>query len=243
MGPILLLTLRALTRSRRLLPVGLLLTIPPLLALLYLSSRASENGGQFAFEVFYFLVVPILVPLTTLILATSALGGEVEEGTLPYLTLKPISRFSIVIAKLLAVLLISVVLVETSSALTYLIAAHGNPRLQDLGAIMAAGFAGCLAYTAVFLPLGLFLPKRGLIVGFLYVLFWEGTLSTLSTGLATLSVRRYVQGVLEAGLGQSPLASLYPSPVSGTASLLVVLGLLLAGSLVTTWRLIRIQLP
>ena len=102
MGPILLLTLRALTRSRRLLPVGLLLTIPPLLALLYLSSRASENGGQFAFEVFYFLVVPILVPLTTLILATSALGGEVEEGTLPYLTLKPISRFSIVIAKLLA---------------------------------------------------------------------------------------------------------------------------------------------
>ena len=73
---------------------------------------------------------------------------------------------------------------------------------------MAAGFAGCLAYTAVFLPLGLFLPKRGLIVGFLYVLFWEGTLSTLSTGLATLSVRRYVQGVLEAGLGQSPLASL-----------------------------------
>jgi len=75
------------------------------------------------------------------------------------------------------------------------------------------------------------------------VLFWEGTLSALSTGLATLSVRRYVQGVLEAGLGSSSLASLHPSPVSGAVSLVVVLGLLISGSLLTTWRLIRIQLP
>jgi ABC-2 type transport system permease protein len=243
MGPILLLTLRALTRSRRLLAVALLLVIPALLALLFLGSRATENGGQFAFEVFYFLVVPILIPLTTLILATSALGGEVEEGTIIYLTLKPVSRPTIVVAKLLAALLVSLVLVEISSILTYVIATGGNIVLQDLGAIVGAALAGCIAYTAVFLPLGLFLPKRGLIVGFFYVLFWEGTLSALSTGLATLSVRRYVQGVLEAGLGSSPLASLHPSPVSGTVSVLVVLGLLVAGSLVATWRLIRIQLP
>ena len=187
--------------------------------------------------------MPILLPLTTLVLATGALGGEVDEGTLPYLTLKPVSRFAIVVAKLLAVLLVSVVLVETSSALAYLIATHGSMTARDLSAILLAGFAGCLAYTAVFLPLGLFLPKRGLIVGFIYVLFWEGTLSGLSTGLATLSVRRYMQGVLEAALGSSPLAGLYPSPVSGMASLLVVSSVLLVGSLVTTWRLTRIQLP
>jgi ABC-2 type transport system permease protein len=243
MGPILVLTLRALSRSRRLLAVIVLLAIPALLALLFLGSRTAENGGQFAFQVFYFLVVPILIPLTTLVLATSALGGEVEEGTILYLTLKPVPRAAIVGAKLLAVLLISIVLVEISSTLTYLIAAHGSPTPQDLGAIAGAAAAGCLAYTSVFLPLGLFFPKRALIVGFFYVLFWEGTLSGLSTGLATLSVRRYVQGVLEAGLGSSPLASLYPSAVSGTISLLVVCGLLIAGILVTTWRLIRLQLP
>jgi hypothetical protein len=173
----------------------MLLAIPALLALLFVGSRATESGGQFAFEVFYFLVVPILIPLTTLILATSALGGEVEEGTIIYLTLKPVSRATIVVAKLLAALLVSVVLVEISSILTYVIATGGNIVLQDLGAITGAALAGCIAYTAVFLPL---LPAQarshrrlllravlgGNAVGPLY---WSG--HTLRTPLRTGSPR------------------------------------------------------
>jgi ABC-2 type transport system permease protein len=236
------LTLRALTRGKRLLAISLLLAIPPLLSLLD-QGNVDMQSGEFAMDIFYQLMIPILLPLTTLVLATSALGGEVEDGTLPYLTLKPVSRVSIVVAKLLAVILVSTVLVEVSSALMYLIAEHSTFSGRDFGAILLSALAGCIAYSAVFLPLGLFIPRRGLIVGFMYVLIWEGLLAGFSTGLATLSVRRYVQGVLEAGLGSSPLASLYPSSVSGTVSLLVVLALLAIGGLLTTWRLIRIQLP
>ncbi len=242
MGPIMVLTLRALTRGKRLLAISLLLAIPPLLSLLD-QGNVDMQSGEFAMDIFYQLMIPILLPLTTLVLATSALGGEVEDGTLPYLTLKPVSRVSIVVAKLLAVILVSTVLVEVSSALMYLIAEHSTFSGRDFGAILLSALAGCIAYSAVFLPLGLFIPRRGLIVGFMYVLIWEGLLAGFSTGLATLSVRRYVQGVLEAGLGSSPLASLYPSSVSGTVSLLVVLALLAIGGLLTTWRLIRIQLP
>ncbi len=242
MGPIMVLTLRALTRGKRLLAISLLLAIPPLLSLLD-QGNVDMQSGEFAMDIFYQLMIPILLPLTTLVLATSALGGEVEDGTLPYLTLKPVSRVSIVVAKLLAVILVSMVLVEVSSALMYLIAEHSTFSGRDFGAILLSALAGCIAYSAVFLPLGLFIPRRGLIVGFMYVLIWEGLLAGFSTGLATLSVRRYVQGVLEAGLGSSPLASLYPSSVSGTVSLLVVLALLAIGGLLTTWRLIRIQLP
>jgi predicted MFS family arabinose efflux permease len=54
---------------------------------------------------------------------------------------------------------------------------------------------------------GLIMPRRALLVGFVYVLVWEGIAAGFSTSLETWSVRRYVAGALHAALGSSPLAS------------------------------------
>ncbi len=243
MQPIFSLTFRALARSRRLLAVVALLLVPVLLALVYAASEGTQNGGNFAIELFDSLVLPILLPLTALIFATSALGGEIEDRTLVYLTLKPISRLTVIVAKFLAATLVSTVLVEASLAATYLLATQGNGNLADLGAILLAGLGGCVAYSSLFLLLGLWLPRRGLLVGFIYVLVWEGTASTLSTGLATFSVRRYVEGALHASLGSSSLAALQPSSISGTVSFLVLALVLVAGVIVSTWRLHWMEQP
>ncbi|HEY7358410.1 MAG TPA: hypothetical protein VH590_18140, partial [Ktedonobacterales bacterium] len=92
MQPIFLLTLRALARSRRALVVIALLCVPVLLALVYVASEGKNSGESFVIELFTQLVLPVLLPLTALIFATSALGGEVEDRTLLYLTLRPVSR-------------------------------------------------------------------------------------------------------------------------------------------------------
>ena len=76
---------------------------------------------------------------------------------------------------------------------------------------MLAGLVGCLAYSSLFLLVGLWLPRRGLLVGFIYVLLWEGIASQLSTGLATFSVRRYVEGTLDANLGAAAWQTVFPS--------------------------------
>lgn len=243
MIPIFTLSLRALARGRRLLVVILLLAVPAALALVYRVSTTQvafrADGGRFSIQLFEVLVLLILLPLTALIFATSALGGELEDRTLLYLTLKPVSRGAVVAAKLLAAGLVTLVLVEASLAATVLLAAQS----ANLGAVVLAGVGGCVAYGSLFLLVGLLAPRRGLIVGFVYVIAWEGTLAGLSTGLATLSVRRYVQGALDAGLGASPLASIQPATVNGLTSALVLALVGVAGLILCIARLRRMELP
>ncbi len=242
MQPIFALTLRALARSRRTLVVIALLAVPVLLALIYVSSEGKSQSEGFVIELFVSLVLPILMPLTALIFATSALGGEIEDRTLLYLTLRPVPRWVVIVAKLLATTLITTVLVEVSLAATYLVGTQGSGAVQNLGALLLAGLGGCLAYSSLFLLVGLWLPRRGLLVGFIYVLLWEGTLSQLSTGLATFSVRRYVEGALNAQLTTSALAASTPVDLSGTTSLIVLAAVLIGGALVATWKLRQIEL-
>lgn len=248
MQPIFTLTLRALVRNRRSLVVVALLCVPALLALVYAASEGTSAGEDFVLNLFITLVLPILLPLTALIFATSALGSEVEDRTLVYLTLRPVSRLVVIVAKLLASALITTVLVEISLAATYLIGTQGSGSIQNLGAILLAGLVGCLAYSSLFLLVGLWLPKRGLLVGFIYVLVWEGILSQISTGLATFSVRRYVEGALDANLGTTALANLRtdgfsPVDLSGATSLIVLALVLVGGILVATWKLQQLELP
>lgn len=243
MQPIFTLTLRALARNRRSLVVVALLCVPVLLALVYVASEGKSTGESFVIQLFVQLVLPILVPLTALIFATSALGGEIEDRTLVYLTLKPVSRLVVIVAKLLASALITTILVEISLAATYLIGTQGTGTAQNFGAILLAGLVGCLAYSSLFLLVGLWLPRRGLLVGFLYVLLWEGIASQLSTGLATFSVRRYVEGTLDANLGATALANSVPVNISGATSLIVLALVLIGCILVSTWKLQRMELP
>lgn len=259
MGPIFVLTLRALGRGRRLLVVAVLLVVPAALAAVYRASApyahtatATSHPGHdvaqrfvlpFVVGVFDVLVMPILLPLTALIFATSALGGEVEDRTLLYLTLRPVSRLSIVVAKALAAALITVVLVEVSVVALYFVGMQGLAGLGDgFGAILLAGLAGCPAYCSLFLLVGL-LTSRALLLGFLYVLVWEGIAAGLSTALATLSVRRYVQGILHAGLGNLSAASVAPSTLSGGASVVALAAVVVMGVAGSTWLLRRIGLP
>jgi ABC-2 type transport system permease protein len=256
MAAIFLLSLRALGRGRRLLAVGVLLIIPPLLALLYALTTANPDGHKFVIQLFDNVTLPILLPLTAMIFGTSALGSEIEDRTLIYLTLRPVSRLSIALAKWLAAAVLTVVLIEGSLALMNLLGTLNDVSrtyvssvgtVQEQGSvltpILVAGLLGGMAYSAVFLVLGRFAPKRGLLIGFVYVLGWEGLAAGLSTALATFSVRAYVQGILNAALGSSPLATITASSLGGSVSGIVLVGITLGGVVVAALSLRRIELP
>jgi ABC-2 type transport system permease protein len=243
MTPIFGLTLRSLARGRRLLAVAVLMAVPALLAVAYVASEPQGDGGRFAVQLFDNLVLPILLPLAALIFATNALGGEVEDRTLVYLTLRPIGRLGIVIAKLAAATLIALVLVEISLAATYAVANRGTVAGATLGAILLAGLGGCLAYGSLFLLVGLLVPRRALVLGFIYVLVWEGAIAGFSAALATLTVRRYVEGILHAGLSTTSLAAVQPANVDGLASTIVLALIVVGGLALSTWSLHRIELP
>ena len=255
MKAIFFLTLRALTGWKRPLVLGLLILVPALLGLVFSLSTTDEDGTRFAVELFDNLVLPVIMPIIAVIVAASALGHEVEDRTLIYLTLKPVSRFKIVIAKYASAVCIVAGLVEVGVAAMFVLASRKAAAVQPglsqavfdkgntAGGLLIAALGGSAAYAGLFLLLGLLMPQRGLLVGFAYVLGWEGLAAGLSMALATLSVRRYVQGLLDTHLASDTLAQLIPSTLSAGGSVLGLLIVVAATVLLTTWRLTCIQLP
>jgi ABC-2 type transport system permease protein len=245
MTSIFVLTIRALARGRRLIVIGVLLAVPAFLGLAYHAGEAHPDGVSFAIQLFMTLLLPILLPLTALILATTALGNEIEDGTLMYLAIRPISRLTLVAAKLLGVAFVTAVPIELAVLAMYALAVQGAHAGPVLPALAVAALVGSAGYCSLFLLLGLVFPRRALIVGLVYVLVWEGSAAGLSSTLATLSVRRYVQGIVENVAGASAMshAHIGRTGLGGLSSAAVVIAVTAAGLGATTLWLRRMELP
>jgi ABC-2 type transport system permease protein len=140
------------------------------------------------------LVVTTLLPLAALVYGTAALGAEIEDGTAVYLLAKPVSRRSIVLAKLLGAWVLTSVTVLASGLVA---AAIGLGGAAGDGLLLGFGIglvAGGLVYSALFVMLSV-VTSRALIAGLVYVFVWEGLVNGLFAGTRMLSVRHYTLSV------------------------------------------------
>ena len=132
------------------------------------------------------LVFILIVPITTLIIAASALGDERRDATLSFLVLRPIPRSLIAASKLAAAFVASFAVTGTAALL--LAVAYGM-RSGDYGYLVAgvvgAGVATAV-YAAVFVPLG-YLSTRSTLIGLIYLFVWEQGVAGALGGLATTS--------------------------------------------------------
>ena len=165
-------TIRQLTGRTRLIGFSLLNLVPaPLLAAV---SRAA-NPTALDLELGVLLVLPffaLVIPITTLILASSALGEERREKTLSFLVLRPISRLQIALAKSIAAVIVSIgfaMLGALALSLTWL-AVGGS--IDVFPSILLGAALACVMYSAVFVLLGN-LVVRATLVGLIYILFFE----------------------------------------------------------------------
>ena len=131
---------------------------------------------------------------------------ELEDRTLNVLVLKPISRLSIVVPKLLGSIIVTgPVLVAAGVAVTAIALGGGGARA--LLATAAALSTGVIVYAAVFTWAGL-ISSRSLGFALVYVFLWEGLVTNFLSGARYLSVRGYTLGILH-GLDEetfTPLA-------------------------------------
>lgn len=159
-------------------------------------------------------LVPLLVPITALVFATSCLGDLAGDGTLVYVWLRPAARWKVILAALAATLTVALPLAIAPAALAIALGA-GSSRM--LGAVVVVVTLATAAYSAVFLGLGLRI-RQALIVGLLYVLLWEAFIAGLGKGVGTFSIRQYSLILFSRMAGQ-PVAA-------GTLELNVVLAVL-----------------
>ena len=221
-------TLRALVSRRRTVLMLLLAGVPILLAALV---RANTNGIDEVGPTLDGLVVRIILPLIALVFGTAALGSELEDGTGVHLLTKPISRTTIVLAKVAVAGTLTVLLAVPSTVVAAILMAEPGSDVGGLVASLALGvFAGSYVYASIFAALSI-ITSRGLIIGLGYALIWEGLLAGLLPGTQVFSVREYVRGIVNA-VSPAVIESLV-----GGAAVLYALVALVGALAVASYRL------
>lgn len=189
LGPLVDVTARGLLGRRRILLVGLLAVAPVGVAVVLVLGGGLGATAQITRDIYASLVMTTVVPLVALILGTTAIGAEIDDGTVVHLLAKPVGRGWIILAKMLVAATAGVVLcgvsVLVSGALLVGLDAPGLLLGMLAGAVVAV-----IAYTAVFVTLSVW-TGRALVAGLAYVLLWEGFIASAFSGTRLLSIREY----------------------------------------------------
>ena len=233
-GALVTVTLRGLLGRRRMLLMLLLVALPILVGSLIRIAGGSRDTP----EILDTLVIRIVLPLVALIVGTSAIGSEIEDGTAVFLLVKPIPRWRIALSKLLVAAGLTLVLVVPPIIVTgLLVSGAGGDSLGTTFGFALAAIAGGAAYACAFTALGT-LTSRALIIGLVYVLLWEGVLAGLLEGTRFLSIRQATLGLAAAWTGQDTgEAALDPATAT-----FVVVAVVLGSFAVTARALARFQI-
>jgi ABC-2 type transport system permease protein len=169
----------------------------------------------------------LVVPLAALWLGTSVLGDLVEDRLLVYVWLKPVPRWQLPAAAVLATTTVVISLTALPIAATGLVA--GTPEL--IPASLLACVLAALAYSGLFVAAGLWF-RRAVWWGLAFVLLWENLVGYISDG----SPRFTVVGWAGAVLSTAPDADVSLSAGSATAAIVILPAICVAGWLVAVWR-------
>lgn len=220
------LTARALLGRKRVL---MLLPMPIILiGLTLIGVTSGETEASWGPVVFSSLGISVILPLTALIVGSSALGLEIDDGTITHLLTKPLPRSEIVLSKLAVAWLVTAVATGVPLAAAALIAGSGK---LAVGLVIGAAIGG-LAYSALFLALSV-MTKRPVAVGLVYIVLWENILVSYVSGARVFSVRQHATAIADS-IGNTQLID--ASVSVGTALIMSVI-FIVVGTVGATQRL------
>ncbi|HEY1922488.1 MAG TPA: ABC transporter permease subunit [Tepidisphaeraceae bacterium] len=191
------LTLRQHRHGKRWMVMAVLMLLPAALVILVRSTAHNVPSISLEF-IFAFMLIPqALLPLVALIYGSGIIQDEVEEQTITYLLIRPISKWQLYIVKLLATLTVAVFLTVIFTTLTYIAVYAGatdhveNVPLRCLEASSIHALA-VIAYCCIFGLISLF-TRRTLVVGILYIVIFEGLFANLAFGIRLITVIYYAR--------------------------------------------------
>jgi len=203
----------------------------------YLDDWAFLNFSRW---VVFALFLAFLLPLFALAFASGSLGAERESRTLIWLTTRPLPRWAIYLAKLLATL--PWVLGIAALGFGLLCLAGGSLGQRAMRIYWPAVLAAALALTCLFHLVGAVF-RRPAIVGLVYIFFFETLVSNLPGSMKQLSLSYYVRSLFYNATA-AEIATVQPESVDvyaptdnatawatllGVAVVLSVLGMFLFG--------------
>ena len=232
-------SLRQLFTKKRIIGFGLIALLPAVLVALVPST---DFPADTFLDITTETLLKLIVPIIAIVLASGVLGDERSDKTLSFLTLRPISRFTIAGGKIAATA--SAASAFAAFGAIFLGAAYalrggvGGPTL----ALIVSGVLSATLYTAFVTPLG-YLTRRATILALSYLILVDNVVIAAIPAMASSSPWRVglaggagllppnfrtaaaldAIGTLEIGLAGAVVQ------VAGTVGVLtVILGLLLS---------------
>ncbi len=223
------LTAHQLLGRRRGILIALLALLPIGLALLFRLAGDSDGATDFAVDMIGGLVFTLLLPIGALVFGTSALGSEIEDGTIVYLLAQPVARWRIVIVKAAVASLATIALTVPAALLTAVIVLDGFDSESLWWGATVAAITGSIVYSTLFVGLSI-ITGRALIVGLVYVFVWEALITSIFDGTRWISVRQYVFATADALTTAEPVSSSLAGSQALVAAVVVVAVSLAVGS-------------
>ena len=188
------LLLRTQVSVARVLGIG---ALGALTVLLGVFARQDVDPEQAATDAATF-ALGLVVPLAALWLGTSALGDLVEDRLLVYLWLKPVPRWQLPAAAVVATTTLVIPLTAVPVGVGALVAGADEIALE---AFLAATLAS-LAYSGVFVAAGLWF-RRAAWWGLAFVVIWENALAHIAEGFSRYTVVGWSSSILASAPGVS----------------------------------------
>jgi ABC-2 type transport system permease protein len=195
--------------------------------LLGLFARSDADSAQAATDAVASYGLGILVPLATVWLGTSAVGDLVEDRLLVYLWLKPVPRWQLPAAAVLATVTVILPLTALPLTASALVAGAGDVAWA---ALLAASLAA-LAYSGLFVAAGIWF-RRAVWWGLAFVLIWENAATYAAEGIGRFTVIGWASSVL----GLAPGVDVDREAGSAAVAVVVLAAIAVASWLVATWR-------
>lgn len=169
-------------RSRKTLILFLIQLIPALVAAVTLVWGDLE-GYQVFEDTVQNVYLPLLLPLAALFLGGPTIVDEVEAQTITFLTLRPLSRATLLLGKLVASIAIAVAITVGPVLVFFGVCALGatgglGEGLGLLGSGVGAVAVGAVTYTTIFALLGVLFAST-LLPGIVYYVVFELIIAAL----------------------------------------------------------------
>ncbi len=246
---------REMSRRKRLVSLGLINLLPVLMVLairIWLPEEGITAQAQMvALSTKAF--IPFLIPVVAMAVGVSAIGEQVEEGTIVYLWTRPIRRRAIYLGRLLAAQFVSTGLLSISLALCFLVMVSEGmqiiswPFLRLYLVTFGIIFLGSFSYAAIFAAIGTFF-KKPVLPAILFTFGWERLVVNIPARVQELSLRFHLQNLVDVQGVEAPdnlpgilnallNNAIQRDPVPKLQSIAVLLAIMLVSTLVGVYLL------
>ncbi|MBU8872030.1 MAG: ABC transporter permease [Gemmatimonadales bacterium] len=245
---------REMARRRRLISLGLINLLPVMVVAsirIWFPDEGITAQQQLA-SLSHDTFITFLIPIVALAVGVSAIGEQVEDGTIVFMWTRPIRRRAIFLGRLLAAQTVSWLLLSLSLVLCFIVMVSEGPQIITweflrlyFQTFLIIGL-GTFTYAALFATMGTFF-KKPVLPAIIFAFGWENLVANIPARIQEWSLSFHLQNLVDRPpvdttdlpgiLGALLATVIQRDPVPKLQSIAVLLVVMVVATILGIWLL------